>query len=148
MIVEHSTDILKSNAPTQVVPVNALGVPGAGLAKQYAVAFPESNRHYKRWCQGGQASPGKLLCVRTAPTTPVLVYFCTKGNWRDPSRLEWVIEGLTSLHRYAQAKRLEAPIALPALGCGLGGLSWKSVRKEIYDILEAAPYRVDLYLPR
>ena len=59
-----------------------------------------------------------------------LINFPSKKHWRQPSKLEWVVEGLKDLRRVIEEKKI-ASIALPPLGCGNGGLDWNEVRPEI-----------------
>jgi hypothetical protein len=59
-----------------------------------------------------------------------LINFPTKKHWRQPSRLEWIVDGLKDLRRVVEEKGIQS-IALPPLGCGNGGLDWSEVRPEI-----------------
>ena len=63
-----------------------------------------------------------------------LINFPSKKHWRQPSKLEWIVEGLKDLRRVIEAKKIVS-IALPPLGCGNGGLDWSDVRPEIERIL-------------
>ena len=56
-----------------------------------------------------------------------IVNFPTKGHWREPSRIEFVRDGLGDLVAQIQNLRIRS-IAIPALGCGNGGLDWSDVR--------------------
>jgi hypothetical protein len=59
-----------------------------------------------------------------------IVNFPTKMNWRAPSKLEWITEGLKDLRRFIAEEHI-ASIAVPPLGAGNGGLNWPDVRREI-----------------
>lgn len=63
------------------------------------------------------------------PGPSYILCFPTKFHWRDKSRLEWVSSGLDSLRKWL----IENPMrtAMPALGCGAGGLAWNPVKKLI-----------------
>lgn len=116
-----------------VIPVNTMGVAGAGLAKQWADRYPLLAGMYQRLCEdGGMRKPGFVRFVVTAQGAAVL--FPTKAHWRDPSRVEWIERGLRDLvraTRYTQAR-----YAVPMLGCGLGGLDWATdVRPLVIDAL-------------
>ena len=50
-----------------------------------------------------------------------VVNFPTKQNWRAPSRMEWVVEGLQDLRRFLIEQQVKS-IAIPPLGAGNGGL--------------------------
>ena len=59
-----------------------------------------------------------------------IIHFPTKKHWRNPSKLEWVKDGLKDLVRVVRQHGIRS-IALPPLGCGNGGLDWAEVRPEI-----------------
>ena len=63
-----------------------------------------------------------------------IINFPTKKHWRQPSRLEWIVEGLGDLRRVIQDNAIRS-IALPPLGAGNGGLDWSEVRTEVNRIL-------------
>jgi O-acetyl-ADP-ribose deacetylase (regulator of RNase III) len=59
-----------------------------------------------------------------------IINFPTKRHWRGKSRLSDIEAGLRAL--VAEVERLGIrSIAVPPLGCGLGGLDWADVRPRI-----------------
>jgi O-acetyl-ADP-ribose deacetylase (regulator of RNase III) len=62
------------------------------------------------------------------------VNFPTKRHWRSASRIEDIEAGLAALASEVRRLRL-ASIAIPPLGCGLGGLRWTAVRPLIEQAL-------------
>ena len=75
-----------------------------------------------------------------------IVNFPTKQHWRDPSRLAWVQTGLQDLRRFLLVQQVQS-VALPALGAGLGGLSWPAVRAEIGAALADLEVDIRVYEP-
>ena len=76
-----------------------------------------------------------------------IVNFPTKRHWRDSSRLEDVVAGLQTLVADVQRLGIRS-IAIPPLGCGLGGLAWCEVKPLIVEAFSALPdVRVLLYEP-
>jgi len=67
-----------------------------------------------------------------------IIHFPTKRHWRQPSRIEWVREGLEDLVRVVRELGIES-IAIPPLGCGNGGLDWEQVRPLIDDAFADLP---------
>ncbi|RYD72987.1 MAG: hypothetical protein EOP55_17880 [Sphingobacteriales bacterium] len=59
-----------------------------------------------------------------------MINFPTKVHWRDPSRYEYVEAGLEALAEYLVSNDVRR-IAIPALGCGNGGLNWDRVKEMI-----------------
>lgn len=118
---------------TLVNTVNTVGVMGAGLAKEFKRRYPELNRLYRAACQSGEFGIGYILDWRSVNGRRVLC-FPTKKHWRNPSRLEYIELGLREL----ATMNLEA-VALPMLGCGLGGLAWVDVRALMIEYLGDLP---------
>ena len=125
------SSIFETDAEAIVNPVNCVGVSGAGLAKEFARRYPENDRLYRLACKEGRVLPGRGVITATGLDGPAyIVNFPTKRHWRDRSRLEDIEMGLRNLHRELLRRQIGS-IALPALGAGLGGLSWHEVRELI-----------------
>lgn len=125
-------DLLRADVEAIVNTVNCVGVMGKGIALQFKLAFPENFAAYRQACQRGEVRPGRMnvFPTRLSRNPRFIVNFPTKRDWRAPSRLEDIEAGLESLT--AEVRRLGIrSIALPALGCGLGGLDWEIVRPRI-----------------
>lgn len=140
-------DLLAAEVDALVNPVNTRGVMGKGLALQFKKAFPDNFAAYSKACKAGEVVVGKMH-VFERPTSPrVIVNFPTKEHYSDPSQLEYVRDGLVDL--VLQVRRLRVrSIAIPMLGCGLGGLAWSDVRPLIVAAFEEMPaVRVVLYEP-
>lgn len=143
-------DIFESGAQTLVCPVNCVGVMGAGLALAFKHRFaPALFPDYQRVCENGQLKPGEPWLTRwEISSTPGVLYFPTKDHWRDTSKLADIEAGLAMLaEHYADWWGITS-IAIPALGCGLGGLDWADVKPLIESALEPTDMRVELYPPR
>jgi O-acetyl-ADP-ribose deacetylase (regulator of RNase III) len=149
MIELTTGDILKADAEALVNTVNCDGFMGRGIAAQVKRAFPASFRAYEQACKRGEVQPGRMMIVRTeAERGPRwIVNFPTKRHWRNKSLLEDIESGLTAL--VADVDRLGIrSIAIPPLGCGLGGLAWSEVRPRIERAFAAqTEVRVLLFEP-
>lgn len=124
-------DLLDARVDALVNPVNCVGVMGKGLALAFKRAHPAVFREYARACAAGEVVVGRMHTCETGRALPRwVINFPTKRHYREPSRLIDVESGLVAL--VAEVRRLElASIAIPALGCGLGGLAWDDVRPRI-----------------
>jgi len=142
-------DIFKVDAEAIVNTVNCVGVMGRGLALQFKHSFPENFRVYEAACKRGEVRPGHMLVVETGQLTNprYLVNFPTKRHWRDDSRLSDIEEGLEALVAEVKRRTIQS-IAVPPLGCGLGGLDWRDVRPRIERAFAGVPgARVLLFEP-
>src|SRR5262249_34013059 len=132
MIELTQGDILKADAEALVNTVNCAGVMGRGIALQFKRAFPENFTAYAAACRREEVPRGRMLAVETRrPANPrYIVNFPTKRHWKEKSRMADIEHGLEAL--VADVKRLGIrSIAVPPLGCGLGGLDWSEVRPRI-----------------
>lgn len=151
MISYLTTSIFDSDCQTLVNPVNCVGVMGAGLAKQFKDRYPEMFEAYRRTCNKKALQPGDFIMwgghnFSEPEKNKRILCFPTKVHWLHPSRPEYIREGLKAI-RYEYEDLEITSIAMPALGCGLGGLKWDEVKPLIEGILGDLPIRVDVHLP-
>jgi O-acetyl-ADP-ribose deacetylase (regulator of RNase III) len=149
MIETRHGNILEADAEALVNTVNCVGVMGKGLALQFKHAFPANFKAYEAACRVREVVPGRMFIFDNGnPQNPrYILNFPTKRHWRDNSRIEDIRSGLESL--VADLRRLGIrSIAVPPLGCGLGGLNWRDVRPMIENSFSELPdVRVLLFPP-
>lgn len=140
-------NLLKADVDALVNTVNTVGVMGKGLALQFKRAFPEAFRDYERACRAGEVQIGRMHVVERLVSPRLIVNFPTKQHWRAASKLEFIEAGLADLVRVLREHGVSS-VAVPALGCGLGGLAWSDVEPRIRSAFVALPeVRVLLYAP-
>lgn len=151
MLIYRRTSIFESPAQTLVNTVNCVGIMGKGLAHAFKEREPDMFRAYKRICDQQALEPGKLWLWRGKGSW--VLNFPTKVHWRNPSRIEWIEQGLAKFVS-AYADQGIAEISFPQLGCGNGNLNWADVRPlmEHYLAKVTIPvyihdYTVDVGLP-
>lgn len=148
MILEMDGDLLKSPADALVNPINTIGVMGAGLALLFKEEYPDMFEWYKYLAERRILKTGQMTVWSTHRQTPrFIINFPTKNHWADPSRLEWIVAGCAGLLKTAQELELTS-LAVPALGCGHGGLTWEKVKPVIVRTLQHLDMNVYLYPPR
>lgn len=133
-------NLLEADVAALVNAVNTVGVMGKGIALMFKKAFPENFKHYAAACKQGELQVGKMF-VTNGPGLfgpRWIVNFPTKQHWRNPSRLEWIRDGLVDLRRLVVEEKIPS-IAVPPLGCGHGGLAWEVVRPLIEQTFEDLP---------
>lgn len=140
-IIEATGSIFDCPATVLVSPVNCEGTMGAGLAREFARRYPDVEQAYIKHCRNGQVVIGHVNLYPVGNRTRVVACFPTKYKWKEPSRIEYIIGGLRSL-----VSKLDDnigghndSIAIPALGCGLGGLSWSEVKPLIVQAFAQIP---------
>lgn len=154
-------NIFRSKADVLVNPVNCVGVSGAGLALQFKQAYPQNQKIYESVCRDDVMRLGVILPVRidSLHSPLYIVNLPTKYHWRDNSSLDDVARGVDGLvyfveqvAEYAEKGEGYRPIdhvAVPALGCGYGGLEWVDVWNMLKDKLDKNPdVEYTVYQPR
>ena len=142
-------DLLTADTDALVNPVNCVGVMGRGLALAFRTAYPDNFAFYKAACDKNEVRPGAMLLFDrgTRETPRYIVNFPTKRHWKHKSRIADIEDGLMALAADVQTLGIGS-LAMPPLGCGLGGLSWEKVKPLIESTFADVPaVRVLLYEP-
>ena len=117
-----------------VNPVNTKGAAGRGLAAEFRSRFPQGFKLYKQACAEGRVKIGEIYVQVTGGSPGYIFNFPTKDDWRDPSQLDYITLGLEDMAKQMATLGVDR-VAMPAVGCGLGGLDWLEVVDEIEDVL-------------
>jgi O-acetyl-ADP-ribose deacetylase (regulator of RNase III) len=140
MISFTQGNLLAADAEALVNTVNTVGVMGKGIALMFKEAFPANLKAYEAACKAGDVAVGRMFVTerRELLGPKWIIHFPTKQHWRNPSKLEWIDEGLDDLKRVIAELGIRS-IALPPLGSGNGGLEWPTVRALIAQKLGDLP---------
>lgn len=145
IVYEEPGDILNCSAQTLVCPVNTYGVMGCGLALAFKNRYPGLNEAYRKACRDRVFKEKGIFVFDFSPTRKILC-FPTKRDWRDPSHLLWIDKGLEAIARDFALYHITS-LAVPAIGCGYGGLSWKDVSPIIDYYLDPIDLKVGVFPP-
>ncbi len=131
-------DIFDLGCNVLVCPVNCCGTMGKGLAKRFAARFNGLRKAFRDACQSKQVLPGAVWAWQSEEG-PLILCIPTKRYYAELSQIGYVKAGLRALVRFL-GQRADAghsdKVALPALGCGLGGLYWEPVQALIQLFFE------------
>lgn len=131
---EDVGDLWTYPAHYRVVPTNGVLaangelVMGAGVALDAKRRFPCLPAALGRLVKAKGNRP--FVCVEEG-----LVSFPTKRHWKDPSDLGLILNSARWAQSLANRMRTRT-VAMPRVGCGLGGLAWGDVKKVIAPILD------------
>jgi len=149
MIIPTQGNLLEAQAEALVNTVNTVGVMGRGIALQFQRAFPANYAAYKKACDMKSVVPGQMFIFEEnllgGPRW--IVNFPTKRHWKGKSRVEDIASGLGDLAVQVERLGIQS-IAIPPLGCGLGGLDWNEVKPLIEKAFGRLPQvKVFLFEP-
>jgi O-acetyl-ADP-ribose deacetylase (regulator of RNase III) len=141
-------DLLRSDTEALVNTVNTVGVMGKGVALQFKQAFPDNYKAYRKACDRREVQLGRMFVWDSGQlgSGRYIINFPTKGHWRSASRIEHIEAGLHDLVRVIEVHDIKS-VAVPALGCGNGGLSWDVVLPRIREALEPLAVRAVVFPP-
>lgn len=141
MITFTSGNIFDAKVEALVNPVNCVGVMGKGLALEFKNRFPDNYEAYKVVCSRHELNLGHLLTIDYWDTTKeerfahrYVINFPTKHHWKDQSNICDIASGLDRVVILIGTYDIQS-IAIPALGCGLGGLDWNDVKPLMIEML-------------
>ncbi|WP_072620453.1 DarT ssDNA thymidine ADP-ribosyltransferase family protein [Spirulina major] len=158
-------DMFFSQLQTLTVSVNCVGVMGKGLASTAKYRFPDVYVAYQDLCRSKEIVMGRpylykreisafddlrdkdLSDDRTGSNLPTwFLLFPTKNHWRNQSSLTDIEQGMQWLVDNYKDQEIQS-LAMPALGCGLGGLSWETVGPLMCSFLAQMDINCAVYLP-
>lgn len=142
MVTFVKGDMFKSPAQVLTNTVNCVGVMGAGVALEFKNRHPMMFEDYKAKCDRGEVKPGQPYLWEDDFVQ--ILNFPTKRDWRNDSVFQDIEDGLKHLANSYADMGIQS-IAMPALGCGLGGLDWSDVRPLIEKHLGPLP-DLDVYV--
>lgn len=150
-MIEYKTgNLLNEQTDALVNTVNCVGVMGRGIALQFKKKYPENFKEYEVACKQEKVQPGTMFVHETGTliNPRYIINFPSKRHWRGKSRMEDIVSGLRDLVRVVRTYDIKS-IALPPIGCGLGGLEWEKVKAQIEQTFaDLCEVRVVVYEPQ
>lgn len=144
MVTYVQGDIFQSPAQVLTNTVNCVGVMGKGVALEFKNRYHGLFEDYKALCDNKSVVPGKPYLWENDRVQ--ILNFPTKRHWKDDSRLDDIEAGLKYLAENYINMGIDS-LAMPALGCGNGGLQWNDVQPLIDKYLGSI-IDLDVYVYR
>jgi O-acetyl-ADP-ribose deacetylase (regulator of RNase III) len=141
-MIERNGDVFTTKATYIGHGVNCRGVMGAGIAKTIRDRYPQVYLEYQKVCDSGAGFvPGNFFVY--PENGKVIVNFATQDMPGPDATYDAVF---CSLYRFAEVasnpKKLAKygnVVAIPEIGCGIGGLEWPIVKMLIEAVEEIHP---------
>lgn len=134
--IRYTTDDIL-NAKAFCNPVNLVGVMGKGLAAEVARRWPACVGAYRGALRTRALREGSVTAWKR-PDGGWILQVPTKRHWRDRSPLELVKASIEGIGRVCTRHGI-ATVAVPPLGCGLGGLEPSLVQPLVLEAAAAYP---------
>lgn len=125
-VTQHVGDLFTSTAPALGHGVNTKGVMGAGIAVEFRRRYPQMYDHYRETCRRGALQPGDTLPWFDGPSRRFVFNMASQDKTGADAKLAWLESSLgESCATLAQFEL--TTLAVPRIGCGIGGLKWDDV---------------------
>ena len=130
---------------------NCKGSMGAGIAVGFRARYPAMYEEYRRRCKAEprQFNLGDAWLWKDERRPWVFNLGTQEGYWHARASYEAIEAALRKMREQADAEAIRS-IALPRIGVGYGGLSWKKVRAIIERVFGDWPgtlYVYEEYIP-
>lgn len=145
-MIERRGNIFTTDAGYIGHGVNCRGVMGAGIARQFRATFGED--YYNKYfldCQMGVLEPGKVTTYETKLNHLDVTVF-NLASQKVPganAKYPWLFSSLYRAAVFADTpnriKTYAWTIAIPEIGCGIGGLEWRKVKRVINTVEYLVP---------
>ena len=123
--IEKKGNIFNSNAMAVVNTVNCVGAMGKGIALDFKLRYPKMFKEYQKICFKHLLKPGQILPY--TKSSPIILNFAIKDDWKDPSRVEWIEETLQKFVANYHALGITS-VAFPWMGAMNGGLPIETIK--------------------
>jgi O-acetyl-ADP-ribose deacetylase (regulator of RNase III) len=130
MVIYKIGDLFSSKAPALAQGCNTTGKMGAGIAKTFKNQYIGMYKEYKRLCGEGIFNAGEGYIYKTDDNRYIF-NLATQGSLSGAA-----IEYVDSSFKWMKEQMLKLGInyvAIPKIGCGLGGLDWEN---DVLPIIE------------
>lgn len=125
---------------------NCQGSMGAGVAIGFRERYPEMFEQYRARCKAKprEFNLGDVWLWKADDKPWVFNLGTQEGVWRARASYEAIETALKTMRKVADAEGIDS-IAVPRIGVGYGGLSWKKVKEIIERVLSDWKGRLIVY---
>lgn len=150
-----SGDLFASSAQTLVNATNCQGVMGAGIAKAFKARFPTMFEDYQRACKSGEHTATQPHFWRNPGDKPPWMSYerqsvlniASTPRMGDVPKLSLIAVNLAWIVENYQEVGIRS-LAVPALGCGIGGGDWSQMKPLLVNMLGLIDIPVEIYEPQ
>src|SRR5262245_6599872 len=125
---------------------NCQGSMGAGIAKGFRDRYPAMYEQFRAKCKAAprEFNLGDAWLWKAEGQPWVFNLGTQEGTWRARASYEAIETALNRMKQLADSEGIDS-IAIPRIGVGYGGLSWKKVRTIVERVFADWPGRLVVY---
>jgi len=124
--------------------VNCKGVMGAGIAVAFKKNFPQMFPEYANLCRLNLLSLGQVHVYDKPFNDYPVIYNIASQDEPGPNADYYALAVAMRWVKFDAERRELKSVALPQIGCGIGGLQWTDVRALFSSILALSPVEFQL----
>lgn len=150
-MIEREGDLFTTDQRAIGHGVNCQGVMGAGIAKSFRTFYPTNYGVYKGQCQVNGLTPGNVLIVPErddswdASGEPRLIVNLASQNMPGPdAQMSWLIKSVALAIKQLKSIGVDS-MAIPQVGCGIGGLDWQTVKYRLAGMEQATDFTFEVW---
>lgn len=143
-IIEKTGDLFTSDAKMLGHGTNTLGVMGAGIAVQFKNRFPIMHYHYENLCS---MVPSERLVGTAAvyhDSNLSIANIFSQDMPGSNARWSWLKRGVSNAMNTAYQNGI-SKLAIPRIGCGIGGLDWDTTKPILIDSFNEHPVDLEIW---
>jgi len=133
-------DLFESDCEVLVNAVNPIGMMGGGIARQFAIRYPEMEQKYIEACKNGHYNTHNVLFLKSGDK---LIANLLTVDENIESNYCLIADSLKAIKNHLP--NYYKSLAFPMIGCGIGGLDKEKVKSMFEEILGDCEERIDVY---
>ena len=145
ILIEKSGNLFHSAVDAIGQGINIEGVMGAGIAKTFASTYPEMLKEYVALCRQKKIQVGTAWVWRDSQSDDIVLNIASQDLRGKNARIEWLESGVLDAISQLRAVEETRVIALPKIGCGIGGLEWDDVRLVLNQIAQTEDIDIEVW---
>lgn len=145
-MVEIKGNLFSTSCPVIGHGCNCKGVWGAGIAKTFALEYPNSYKFYRYVCNSVVGTE-KVLVGSSKLFNENDKYVACIFTQIEPgpnAKLEYIESALNDLKHKMKSLGLYE-VSIPKIGCGIGGLKWEEVKRIVEKVFRGSEITVFVY---
>jgi O-acetyl-ADP-ribose deacetylase (regulator of RNase III) len=146
-IIDRTGSLFDSKAQAIGHGINVDGKMAAGIAAEFARVYPDMVKEYVALCKEGNITPGKAWVWQDPKSDDIVLNIASQDRPGRHAKLSWLRTGTVDAINQLRSLHPDIDrIALPHIGCGIGGLDWEDVQEILEDIAESMDIDIEVWV--